>query len=45
MGKFQDRLDMVDCHLVAKIRLFGWLMEFASDYADRGDEATKEWFG
>ena len=45
MGKFQDKLDSIDTHLVAKIRLFEWLMEFAADYADRGDEATREWFG
>ena len=45
MGKFQDRVDAIQGHTVAKVLIFKWILEFALDYSDRGDEATKEWFG
>ena len=50
MGKFQDKVDKRNSHLIARVDVELWLSEFVLEYSQAGSYAEKsmvirDWFG
>lgn len=47
MGRFQDKLDSIQGHMVAKIKVFEWLADLSIEYSNSRRMNYKEfleWF-